>query len=189
MPMNYNDDIYDLSFVKFDIERLGRAYEELLSKVQYSRSKVNGILLTQPAEDTKKDPRGIFWVINEEGIEEQRERSVDEYSYTELIPEIKNTYFEEVYKKLSEYFVLGRVRLLLLEPRKCLSYHRDPEPRLHIPIISSPGVLTLVENFCTYLPPDGTVYYMNTTKYHSVLNGSEYDRVHLVATVLDIKRN
>ena len=34
-----------------------------------------------------------------------------------------------------KHFKLGRVRILLKEPRSTLSWHRDPEPRLHIPII------------------------------------------------------
>ena len=34
----------------------------------------------------------------------------------------------------SKKYKLGRVRILLKEPRSTLSWHRDPEPRLHIPI-------------------------------------------------------
>ena len=186
--MIYNDDIYDLTFVKFDIEKLREAYEQLLEVVSYSQGMVNGMLLTKMSNGVSEDPRGIFWVTNKEGIEEQREKKVDENLYTELRPEIKNTYFEKVYNKLCERFVLGRVRILLLEPRKCLSFHRDPQPRLHIPLISQPGALTIVNNFCTHMPPDGSVYYMNTTKYHSALNGSEENRIHLVATILDTTR-
>ena len=186
--MMYNDDIYDLTFIEFDIEKLRSAYQDLTEAIPYSVGMVNGILLTKMVNEPSGDPRGIFWITNEEGVEEQREKKVDENLYTELRPEIKNTYFEKVYNKLSKHFVLGRVRILLLKPRKCLSFHRDPEPRLHIPIISQPGALMVVEDFCTHLPADGSVYYMNTTKYHSALNGSEENRIHLVATILDTIR-
>jgi|TARA_Y100000310_G_scaffold247539_1_gene253148 hypothetical protein len=186
--MLYNDDIYDLTFIKFDIEKLRAAYQDLTEVVPYSVGMVNGILLTKMVNEPSGDPRGIFWITNKEGAEEQREQKVDENLYTELRPEIKNTYFEKVYNKLSKHFVLGRVRILLLKPRKCLSFHRDPEPRLHIPIISQPGALMVVEDFCTHMPADGSVYYMNTTKYHSALNGSEENRIHLVATILDTIR-
>ena len=56
-----------------------------------------------------------------------------------LLKDIKNTYFKEVFDVLSSKYKLGRVRILLKQPRSTLSWHRDPEPRLHIPIISNPG--------------------------------------------------
>ena len=185
--MQINDDIYDLP-IKFDIERLKEAYHHLKEQVAYSDGLVHCISLNTPADSEANIQRGIFWVHTDDGAEEVREEAVDESIYTELIPEIKNTYFEEVYNKISKFFVLGRVRVLCLEPRKSLSYHRDPEPRIHLPIISNPGALTIVENFCTYLPANGSLYWMETTKYHSVMNGGEEPRIHLVATILDIKK-
>ena len=186
--MIHNDDIYDLTFIKFDIEKLRQAYEQLLEVVSYSQGMVNGILLTKMSNGTPGEPRGVYWIISPTGIEEQREKQLDETQYSDLIPQIKNTYFEKVYNKLCEHFVLGRVRILLLEPRKCLSFHKDPQPRLHIPIISQTGALMIVDDFCTHMPADGSVYYMNTTKYHSALNGSEENRIHLVVTILDTTR-
>ena len=32
---------------------------------------------------------------------------------------------------------------------------------------------------------DGGVYYVDTTKYHTALNGGNEPRIHLVATILD----
>jgi hypothetical protein len=99
----------------------------------------------------------------------------------------EETYFKSVYKELLTKFDLGRVRILKLEPRTCLSYHRDPEPRIHIPLTTNPGALMIVDQFAVNLPANGRVYYTNTLKYHSVLNGGEHERIHLVATVLDEK--
>ena len=62
---------------------------------------------------------------------------IDESKYTQLVPDFHNTYFEEVYNTLKKKFKLGRVRILLKEPRSTLSWHRDPEPRLHVPIITN----------------------------------------------------
>jgi len=185
--MIFNDDIYDLP-LKFDIKRLREAYNTLLKQITFSDGLVHCISLNTPVNDQDEIQRGIFWIRHNDGTEESREEVVDESVYTELIPEIKNTYFEEVYNKLSEFFVLGRLRALSLEPRRSLSYHRDPEPRVHIPIISNPGALTMVGNFCTYLPANGSAYWMETTKYHSAMNGGEERRVHIVATILDIKK-
>ena len=75
---------------------------------------------------------------------------MDESKYTEFVNEFQHTYFKEVYEKLSNKFKLGRVRILLKEPRSTLSWHRDPEPRLHIPIITNPGCLMVIENIAKH---------------------------------------
>jgi len=107
--------------------------------------------------------------------------------YTEFIKDFAHTYFKEVYEKLSSMFKLGRVRILLKEPRTTLSWHRDPEPRLHIPIITNQGCLQVIENVAKHLPADGSVWITNNTKYHNAFNGGEENRVHLVACLTDYK--
>ena len=102
---------------------------------------------------------------------------------------LPSLYFEDVYRKLSEKFKLGRVRLLLKEPRSTLSWHRDPEPRLHIPIYTNPGAIMVVDSVAKHLPADGSVWITNNTKYHNAFNGGEENRVHLVACVLNYKFN
>ena len=51
---------------------------------------------------------------------------IDESKYTKLVDDFKNTYFKDVIKELSNKYKLGRVRLLLKEPRSTLSWHKDP---------------------------------------------------------------
>ena len=92
-------------------------------------------------------------------------------------------------EKLSSVYKLGRVRILLKEPRSTLSWHRDPEPRLHIPIITNPGCLMVIDNVAKHLPADGSVWITNNSKYHNAFNGGEENRIHLVACVLDYKFN
>ena len=78
---------------------------------------------------------------------------------------------------------------LLKQPRSTLSWHRDPEPRLHIPIITNPGSIMVIDNVAKHLPADGSVWITNNTKYHNAFNGGEQNRIHLVACVLDHKFN
>ena len=92
-------------------------------------------------------------------------------------------------KKLSKKYKLGRVRLLLKEPRSTLSWHRDPEPRLHIPIYTNPGAIMVIDKRAQHMPADGSVWVTNNLKYHNAFNGGEENRVHLVACVLDYKFN
>ena len=182
----YNDDIYPIDELYFDIERLQEDLNKIYAAVQYKEGAVCGISLTTPADGSEEDARGIFWTKpNASGAEEQREEHVDESIYTKFIEEAKDTYYYEVYKTLCAHYKIGRVRVLKLKPRTSLSWHRDPEPRIHIPIVTTPGSLVAVENFATNMPANGYAYFMNTAKYHIAMNGGEEDRIHLVATVLD----
>ena len=65
----------------------------------------------------------------------------------------------------------------------CNSWHRDPELRLHIPIVTNPGSLFVVNHHVTHLLADGSVYFTDTRGYHTALNGSEPWRVHIVAAL------
>ena len=97
----------------------------------------------------------------------------------------EKTYFKEVFETLKKRFKLGRVRLLLKEPRSTLSWHKDPECRLHVPIITNKGCSMVIENVAKHLPADGKVWVTNNTKYHNFFNGGEQARIHLVACVLE----
>ena len=114
---------------------------------------------------------------------------IDESAYSEFVKDYENTYFKYVFDVLSTKYKLGRMRILLKEPRSTLSWHRDPEPRLHIPIITNPGCLMVIDNVAKHMPADGSVWITNNTKYHNAFNGGEENRVHLVACVLDYKFN
>ena len=60
------------------------------------------------------------------GKEAEETKAIDESKIVELTKEFRNTYFEEVYKVLRSKFKLGRVRILLKEPRSTLSYIKIP---------------------------------------------------------------
>ena len=51
-------------------------------------------------------------------------------------------------------------------------------------MVTNRGCKMVVEERAYYLPADGTVYIVNNQKNHNFFNGSEKNRVHLVATVL-----
>ena len=191
--LNYSD-FYKVPELKFDIIKLREDLDKILKKKGFSSPKgvsnFGAISLNQIPNDkdsTKgNNIRGVYWTIaDESGKEVTRDVPIDESKYTQLVPEFENTYFNEVYKTLSKKFKLGRVRLLLKEPRSTLSWHKDPEPRLHIPIITNLGCSMVIENVAKHLPADGHVTITNNTKYHNFFNGGEQSRVHLVACVLE----
>ena len=191
--LNYSN-FYQVPELKFDITKLREDLDTILKKKGFASpegvSNFGAIPLNQIPNDEDSikgnSIRGVYWTIaDESGKEVTRDVPIDETKYTQLVPEFENTYFNEVYKTLSKKFKLGRVRLLLKEPRSTLSWHKDPEPRLHIPIITNLGCSMVIENVAKHLPADGHVTITNNTKYHNFFNGGEQSRVHLVACVLE----
>lgn len=170
--------------IHFDIAALKEAYECAVEEIGFSGDVVNCISVTH-TEGTGSDPRGIFWTKDENYNEIQVERFVNEEAYKIFEPLLMNSYIKNVYDVLSQHYNMGRVRILRLDSRTSLSYHRDPEARLHIPIITNPGALMIVEEEAHHMKADGSVYYVDTTKYHTALNGGNQPRIHLVATILD----
>ena len=191
------EDFYEVPNLKFDIEKLRADLDKILEEKKFNSPGVThfgAIPLNQIPNDENSikgnNIRGKYWTIADEtGKEVSRDVEIDESKYTKLLPEFEKTYFKEVYETLSKKFKLGRVRLLLKEPRSTLSWHRDPEPRLHIPIITNPGCIMVIDNVAKHMPADGSVWITNNKKYHNAFNGGEENRIHLVACVLDYKFN
>ena len=183
---------------KFDILKLREALKQVLSRKEYDDAVgtkyIAGISLNQIPEDPDsikgENVKGIYWTKpDSSGKEAKRAKRIDETKYTEFVKDLEDTYFKEVYDILSKKFKLGRVRILLKEPRSTLSWHRDPEPRLHIPIITNPGCIMVIEEVAKHLPADGSAWLTNNMKYHNFFNGGEEDRIHLVACLTDYRFN
>jgi hypothetical protein len=196
MNLNFND--FKQLDIKFDINKLQDAYKEVIKIKNFESpeevTNFGAISLTQIPGDPDSikghKARGVFWTKPDaSGMEVSRDISIEEEKYSEFIDDFKNTYFKEVFDSLSKKYKLGRVRILLKQPRSTLSWHRDPEPRLHIPIITNPGCIMVIDNVAKHMPADGSCWITNNTKYHNFFNGGEENRIHLVACVLNHKFN
>ena len=196
MSLSFND--FQKQNVKFDIKKLKEAYQQILKIKDFQGvegiSNFGAISLTQipgdPDSIKGNKARGVFWTKPDQtGKEVVRDQMIDEASYTEFVNDYKDTYFKEVVETLQKNYKIGRVRILLKKPRSTLSWHRDPEPRLHIPIITNPGSIMVIDNVAKHMPADGSVWITNNKKYHNAFNGGEEDRIHLVACVLNYKFN
>ncbi len=187
------EDFYEVPELNFDILKLKKDLDKILKIKRFGTPGVThfgAIPINQIPNDKNSikgnNIRGKYWTIADDtGREVSRDIDIEEYKYTQLVPEFENTYFKEVYEILSKKFKLGRVRLLLKEPRSTLSWHKDPECRLHIPIITNKGCSMVIENVAKHLPADGKVWITNNTKYHNFFNGGEQPRIHLVACILE----
>ncbi len=186
-------DFYEVPNLNFDISKLREDLDKILKNKNFNSLGIThfgAIPINQIPNDESSikgnNVRGKYWTIADEtGKEVSRDVDIDESKYTQLVPEFEKTYFKEVFEKLRERYKLGRVRLLLKEPRSTLSWHKDPECRLHIPIITNKGCSMVIENVAKHLPANGKVWITNNTKYHNFFNGGEQARIHLVACVLE----
>ena len=106
-----------------------------------------------------------------------------ETDFTILCNQFKNTDFELLYNELNSRYILGRVRLMNLNPKKCLSWHKDDTPRLHYPLHTQEGCFMIIEDEVMHLPLS-TWMMTETTKNHTAFNGSKESRIHLVAVIL-----
>lgn len=175
---------------QFDIAKLRAALQECLSRTQFKGDLAAGFgafsLTRRPGVEveTPNDLSGLFYTRVDDSYDEvQREEVVDESAFTEFVPTFADTYFQTVWESLCAIAPIGRMRVLSKGLYNCNSWHRDPEPRLHIPIISNPGSLFVVNHHVTHLPADGSVYFTDTRGYHTAMNGGESNRVHIVAAL------
>ena len=177
--------------LSFDIGALREALAECLRRSDFMGGMQDegfaALPLTQrpgQTEWTENDLSGRYWLRGDDRyVEEAREDLVPEKAFSEFNPDFAGTYFEEVHRQLATRFPIGRMRVLSKGLYNCNSWHRDPEPRLHIPIVTNPGSLFVVNHHVTHLPADGSVYFTDTRGYHTALNGGETRRVHIVAAL------
>ena len=126
------EDFYKVPDIEFDIVRLRNDLNKILNSKKFNTPGVThfgAIPLNQIPNDKSSiegnNIRGKYWTIADEtGKEVSRDVDIDESKYTQLIPEFEKTYFKDVFEELSKKFKLGRVRLLLKEPRSTLSWHK-----------------------------------------------------------------
>lgn len=195
--MVFQNNIIKVPNLKFDIEKLKQAFNQVLKIKEFDNAggvvtNISSISLNRIKGDNQstegKYSWGRYWTIpDNNGQEVERADAIDEEQFNEFVPEYNDTYFKYVYDKLSKIYKLGRTRVLKKEPRSTLSWHKDPEPRLHIPIITNYGCRMVIDDRAYHMPADGSVYLTNTTKYHNFFNGGEEDRIHIVATLPNFK--
>ena len=199
MNTHINQYIERFENVCFDVAELNKAVDDLI-KIRPFENKPpkdgllysNAICLNYDEKELDEwfggNVRGKYWTKPDSSFEEmEREPYIDESRYTLFNEKLNDTYFRYVYEKINEFFEIGRSRVIKMPQRTTLSWHRDPEKRLHIAIKTNHGARMFIEHTGYHIPADGNIYVTDNTKYHTAINGGEEDRIHLVATVLGTK--
>ena len=102
-----------------------------------------------------------------------------------IIPLFKEMkYTNKILKELKMF----RSRLMLLLPKTCLSWHKDPSMRIHIPLSGDSDSFHIIEdaskNKQVHQIAKGEAHLMNTEVMHSGVNLSrKVERLHIVGCV------
>jgi len=142
---------------------------ELISKVEF---KNNQIICQGLSTDSSDWHTGIGRL---EELEDKREQE-----YNVLNPALIGTCLETIINTYSGF----RTRIMSMPPRHCYSIHNDPTPRIHIPIVTNPQAWMIwpFHNECHRMLI-GNIYWTDTTKPHTFMNGDMKNRIHIVIGV------
>lgn len=105
-----------------------------------------------------------------------------EADYSVVNEEFRGGAIEELLNKLP--FRHGRVRLMRLAPKTCLSIHADSTRRYHYAVNTSPDCYLVEmngpEGTFHHIPADGRLYEMDARLIHTAVNTGREGRVHIV---------
>ena len=88
-------------------------------------------------------------------------------------------YINNLLKDLKMY----RTRLMKMPPYSCYSYHQDPTPRIHIPVVTHENCFMVIDDVI-HRYPVGNWYLVDTTKKHTFINAStDCMRIHIVGCI------
>lgn len=118
------------------------------------------------------------WHLGTGVIEHLEEK--EEKKYSIINSSIRDTEISKIIEKYQGF----RARIMKMYPRNCYSVHKDPTPRIHIPIKTNDQCWMVwpYDNFCATMPA-GKEYFTDTTKMHTFLNASLETRIHLMMCV------
>lgn len=106
----------------------------------------------------------------------------DEDSYVNIFPSLAGTLIEKYIKRYNGF----RTRIMNVQQRHCYSVHRDPTPRIHIPLITNPNCWMVwpFNKDCQRMSAMHS-YWTDTTKHHTFMNAGTEPRIHIVMCVSD----
>lgn len=160
-----------------NLHRLRLEVEHLIKNVEFSLEIPNQLSLqvSDPGDTSKSSWWCSIGKINLPG----RKKIVEE-DYIHIHPQLRGGAIDSWIRALPVN--VHRLRLLLVPPKGCYSIHRDPKPRIHLPITTNSGALIVLpdKQVVSHLPADGGVWWVDTRESHTVVNCGVDVRVHLV---------
>lgn len=113
----------------------------------------------------------------------ERTTKLKEADFTMLAKPFVGSAFEDVYDAVKAQFAIGRMRIMKMEPKTCLTWHVDDTRRLHYPIKTQEGCLMVINDEVKHLEAN-TWWMTETLNPHTAFNGSSESRIHVVVEIL-----
>jgi hypothetical protein len=112
------------------------------------------------------------------------ERTLIEKKFNTIHPALKNTKIEKWINSMIEYGIV-RTRLLIIPPKTTYSVHKDPTPRIHLPIVTNKHSYICLPDYSImkHLPADATSWWIDTRHNHTAINCGLEPRIHIVGVV------
>ena len=135
-------------------------------------------------QNTKDSPPDPYQGTGDSRLDHCPMYGSEERDFTEFNPNFKGTVFEYIFENFP--YTMGRMRLMKMLPKRAMWMHNDPGMvRYHFAIITNENCFILYRDHGHYhIPSDGMCYFMDTEEYHSAVNTSREDRIHLVISGL-----
>ena len=133
------------------------------------------------------------FVYKKSALDGMGERIITDYQQDERLFEkdfnivsltFKDTVFEDLYDRLKQKHNIGRLRIMRMEPRKCLSWHKDTSTRFHIVLDTTEGNFMVIDNEIKHMPKN-TCWKTDTRHMHTAFNSGTKPRIHIVGVLLD----
>lgn len=143
--------------------------------------KIKKELQTLPSYDEQislqgtKDNLDPLWGIGK--FNEKCKIGMKEIDFNILLFDIP--YINSIIKDLKMY----RTRVMNLKSKTCYTIHKDNTKRIHIPIQTNENCFIIIDKEVKHLPADGNYHVVDTTQYHTAVNASWENRIHLVGII------
>ena len=70
----------------------------------------------------------------------ERQDKLSESDFVVLCRQFRGTVFEDMHRYMLGHHAIGRLRLMQMQPKTCLTWHVDTTPRIHIHCLPMPVV-------------------------------------------------
>lgn len=161
------------------IDTILQEVTKLIESVPFSEKIPNQLSLQVSTPD---DNSNESW-YKSIGRIDQGDRKIVEDDYRWIHPALRGTKIHDWVDWCSSLgSTIVRLRLMLIPGRTCYSIHKDPEPRIHLPVITNPSCMICFPDrgVMQHLSGGGQTYWVDTTNNHTAINCSLQNRIHLV---------
>lgn len=118
-----------------------------------------------------------------------KEKAFREAEFNKIMPQIKDSPIEDFLNSLP--MRTFRSRIFIVRPSgNGYSVHKDPSARLHLPIYTNKECYFLTSDNLnedlhreTLLEADGSIYTVDTKRYHTFCNNGDDWRIHIVCGI------